>query len=42
MPKYFLSTLVLGIFAGGYYQFKGIANKKDKEITDENLFKLED
>ena len=44
MPQYFIATLTLGLLASGYYQSKIILNKKkeDKEITENDLFKLED
>lgn len=44
VPHYFVAAVTLGLLSSGYYQAKAIANKKkeDKEITESDLFKLED
>ncbi|MDU4327140.1 MAG: hypothetical protein E7I48_17430 [Clostridium celatum] len=44
MPQYFVASVTLGLLASGYYQAKTIYNKKkeDKEISENDLFKLED
>lgn len=43
VPKYLSGMIILGMLAGGYYKSKEIKNKKkDTDLTDSNLFKLED
>lgn len=43
LPQYMVAMISIGIISTGYYRFKTERTKiKDKEITESDLFKLED